>query len=68
MAFAADGRMVLPFMPFADLSDDDLTAVISYVRTMPAVSHAVAPHSPNAAGTGGEGVRDEAEDADAADR
>ena len=30
--FHADGRMVLPFMPFADLSDDDLTAIISYVR------------------------------------
>jgi len=46
----ADGRMVLPFMPFADLSDDDLTAVISYLRTMPPVRHAVAPHAPNALG------------------
>jgi len=46
----ADGRMVLPFMPFADLSDDDLTAIISYVRTMPPVRHAVAPHSPNVLG------------------
>jgi mono/diheme cytochrome c family protein len=46
----ADGRMVLPFMPFADLSDDDLTAVISYLRTMPPVRHAVAPHAPNVLG------------------
>jgi mono/diheme cytochrome c family protein len=46
----ADGRMVLPFMPFADLSDDDLTAVISYLRTMPPVRHQVAPHSPNVLG------------------
>jgi mono/diheme cytochrome c family protein len=46
----ADGRMVLPFMPFADMSDDDLTAVISYLRTMPPVRHQVAPHSPNVLG------------------
>ena len=46
----ADGHMVLPFMPFADLSDDDLTAVISYLRTMPPVRHAVAPHAPNVLG------------------
>jgi mono/diheme cytochrome c family protein len=45
-----DGRMVLPFMPFANLSDDDLTAVISYLRTQPAVKHAVAPHQPNVLG------------------
>jgi mono/diheme cytochrome c family protein len=45
-----DGRMVMPFMPFADLSDDDLTAVISYLRTEAPVKHAVAPHAPNALG------------------
>jgi len=45
-----DGRMVLPFMPFADLADDDLTAVISYLRTQAPVKHAVAPHAVNALG------------------
>ena len=30
-----NGKMVLPFMPFADLSDEDLTAVISYLRAQP---------------------------------
>ncbi|HEU4734863.1 MAG TPA: hypothetical protein VFT22_43525 [Kofleriaceae bacterium] len=35
------GRAVLPFMPFNDLSDEDLTAVLSYLRSRPAVSHAV---------------------------
>ncbi len=28
-----DGRALFPFMPFQNLSDDDLTAVISYLRT-----------------------------------
>lgn len=46
----ADGRMVLPFMPFADLSDDDLTAVVSYLRVMPPIRHQVAPHAPNLLG------------------
>jgi mono/diheme cytochrome c family protein len=45
-----DGRLVLPFMPFADLADDDLTAVISYLRAQPPVKHAVAPHAPNVLG------------------
>jgi mono/diheme cytochrome c family protein len=45
-----DGRMVLPFMAFANLSDDDLTAVISYLRTQAPVKHAVAPHQPNLLG------------------
>jgi mono/diheme cytochrome c family protein len=41
---------VLPFMPFADLSTADLTAVISYLRTQPPVRHAVAPHAFNPLG------------------
>lgn len=45
-----DGRMVLPFMPFADLSTADLTAVISYLRTQAPVRHVVAPHDFNALG------------------
>lgn len=46
-----DGRAVLPFMPFANLSDADLTAVISYLRTTQPVHHEVAPHSVNVLGT-----------------
>lgn len=32
-----DGRALFPFMPFADLSDEDLTAILSFLRTQPAV-------------------------------
>ncbi len=35
------GRAMLPFMPFNDMADDDLTAVISYLRSRPAIDHAV---------------------------
>lgn len=35
------GRAMLPFMSFANLSDDDLTAVISYLRSRPPIDHAV---------------------------
>ena len=42
-----DGRAVLPFMPFANLSDEDLTAVISYLRSRPAVAHQVPAHDFN---------------------
>ena len=45
-----DGQGVLPFMPFADLSDEDLRAVISYLRSRPAVSHDVPAHELNTAG------------------
>jgi mono/diheme cytochrome c family protein len=38
-----DGRMLFPIMPFANLSDDDLTAIISYLRTIEPVSHEVEP-------------------------
>jgi mono/diheme cytochrome c family protein len=31
------GRAMLPFMPFANLTDADLTAVLSYIRSVPAV-------------------------------
>jgi mono/diheme cytochrome c family protein len=44
------GRAVLPFMPFHDLSDDDLTAVISYLRSRPALDHAVPESSYNTLG------------------
>lgn len=35
------GRAMVPFMPFANLSDEDLTAIVSYLRTLPPVRHAV---------------------------
>jgi len=38
---APSGRAVLPFMPFANLSDEDLTAVISYIRTFAPVKKPV---------------------------
>ncbi|HYQ01242.1 MAG TPA: cytochrome c [Polyangiaceae bacterium] len=45
-----DGTAVLPFMPFAELADDDLMAVISYLRTTQPVHHAVPAHEPNLLG------------------
>jgi mono/diheme cytochrome c family protein len=44
------GRAMLPFMPFADLADDDVVAVISYLRSRPAVSHRVPAHDVNLIG------------------
>ncbi len=40
-----DGHGMLPFMPFADLADEDLRAIISYLRSQPAVSHEVPAHT-----------------------
>jgi mono/diheme cytochrome c family protein len=39
----ADGRAAFPLMEFA-LSDEDLTAVISYLRSRPAIAHQVPEH------------------------
>jgi mono/diheme cytochrome c family protein len=36
-----DGRYLLPLMPYSQMSDDDLQAIISYLRAQPAVRHAV---------------------------
>jgi mono/diheme cytochrome c family protein len=36
-----DGRAVFDFMPFHDMSDEDLTAVISFLRSLPPVKHPV---------------------------
>jgi mono/diheme cytochrome c family protein len=36
-----DGRALFDFMPFHNLSDDDLRAVISFVRAQPATKHKV---------------------------
>lgn len=37
-----NGRCIMPFMPFAELSDEDLTAVISFLRSQDPVDHEVA--------------------------
>jgi mono/diheme cytochrome c family protein len=45
-----DGKAMLPFMPFANLSDEDLTALISFLRAQPPVHHPVETRSPNLLG------------------
>jgi mono/diheme cytochrome c family protein len=45
-----DGTSLLPFMPFSDLADDDLTALISFLRAQSPVEHAVEPHEPTLLG------------------
>ena len=37
----ADGEVILPFMPFQHLADDDLSAIISYLRTTKPVRNEV---------------------------
>lgn len=39
-----DGTPMMPFMNFQGLSDDDLTAIISFLRSQPAVKHEIKPH------------------------
>jgi mono/diheme cytochrome c family protein len=46
----ADGRVALPFMEFHNMSDDDLTAVISFLRSQPAIRNDVREHEVNALG------------------
>jgi mono/diheme cytochrome c family protein len=38
-----DGRFLMPFMPFQEMSDEDLTAVISFIRSQKPVRHEVKP-------------------------
>lgn len=38
-----DGRPLFPMMPFQGMSDEDLTAIISYLRTLPPVRNVVKP-------------------------
>jgi len=45
-----DGRALLPFMEMQGLADDDLRAVVSYLRTQPPVRNAVPPHHFNVLG------------------
>jgi mono/diheme cytochrome c family protein len=35
------GRVTMPFMPFTDICDDDLTAIVSYLRSRPPIGHPV---------------------------
>ena len=46
-----DGRALLPFMEIQNLSDDDLAAVVSYLRTQPPVHNEVPMHQFNLLGT-----------------
>ncbi|HJQ65695.1 MAG TPA: c-type cytochrome [Gemmatimonadales bacterium] len=47
-----DGRAGLPFMNYHDLSDADLTALISFLRSQPPVVHAVPAHDLTLLGKG----------------
>jgi mono/diheme cytochrome c family protein len=40
-----DGRALLPFMEMQGLSDDDLAAVVSYLKTLAPVRNEVPPHA-----------------------
>src|SRR6185436_5366486 len=40
-----DGRALLPFMEMQGLADDDLRAVVSYLRSQPPVRNEVPPHT-----------------------
>jgi len=40
-----DGRALFNFMPFHNTSDEDLTAIISYIRTLAPVKNQVTPRS-----------------------
>ena len=46
----ADGRAAVPFMEAQDASDEDLTALISFLRSQPAVRHEIPPHKLNVLG------------------
>jgi len=46
----ADGRAALPFMAYQNMSDEDVIALLSFLRAQPAVPHAVPPHEVNLVG------------------
>lgn len=46
----ADGHVVLPFMRVQQTSDEDLSAILSYLRSLPPVRHVVSPHRLNPIG------------------
>ena len=43
----SDGRAIFDFMPFYMMSDEDLRAIISYLRTVPGEAKEVPPHTFN---------------------
>lgn len=45
-----NGETVLPFMPFQNMSDEDLTAIISYLRSLKPVRNKVPDHNYNIMG------------------
>jgi mono/diheme cytochrome c family protein len=45
-----DGRAAVPFMEFQNMSDEDVVAVISFLRAQPAVRNVVPEHELNAVG------------------
>lgn len=45
-----NGEAVLPFMPFQNMSDSDLTAVISYLRSLKPIHNPVPDHDYNVMG------------------
>jgi mono/diheme cytochrome c family protein len=45
-----DGRAAIPFMEFQNLSDQDVVAIMSYLRSQPAVKNAVPPRELHGAG------------------
>jgi mono/diheme cytochrome c family protein len=45
-----NGTVVFDFMPFHNMSDEDMTAIISYLRAQPAVRNPVPDHSLNVLG------------------
>jgi len=45
-----DGRALMPFMPYQQISEEDLTAVLSYLRAQPPVHNAVPEHRLNILG------------------
>jgi mono/diheme cytochrome c family protein len=45
-----DGRVLFDFMPFHDASDEDLTAIISFLRSQKPVKHKVPEHDVNMLG------------------
>jgi mono/diheme cytochrome c family protein len=40
----ADGRAAMPLMEYQRLSDDDLTAIVSFLRSQPGIAHEVPAH------------------------
>jgi mono/diheme cytochrome c family protein len=44
-------KPLVPIMSFTDLADDDLRAIVSYLRTVPPVSRPAAPHRLSLLGT-----------------